>query len=254
MNRLSAIAVVLAAFSPCAIAVEPPPIHVSDVRGYVGDWLVLRADTPGEIVRWKAVDRGIRIAPPELVLRDSRTTLATASRPGVYRVHAVTAVDGIPSLIVEFQIHVSDDTPGPTPPGPVPPGPEPQPVPPTPPTPPAPTPPDDPIFARISAAIVADGKTAENLRHCATLAGFYQAMAAHVRDASVATVGDLLSDYRRAIPAVLPEGVILQVRRVCGEEVARFAGDDPAKLLDASLRGTLERRFTVISQSLAALR
>ena len=48
------------------------------MRAVVGDWIVLRAETDGRVVRWKALDRGLRIAPPELSLRDPKATKVPA--------------------------------------------------------------------------------------------------------------------------------------------------------------------------------
>ena len=221
-----------AIFSLAANAQDsPPPLKVADVRAVVGDWIVLRAETEGRVVRWKSLDRGLRIAPPELALRDPKTTLATASRPGKYRVACVTAKGDVPSEIVEFLVIVEADGPEPPPPEPT-----------------------DPLIRKLREALQADsGEPAAKREHVAALAGFYAAMAKHVATDQVATIGDLLSDYRNAIPAVLPEGAIAGVRKICGEEVAALASDDPERKIDAALKSKLVDLFTRLASALGAI-
>lgn len=214
---------------------QPPPLKVNDVRAVVGDWIILRAETDGRIVRWKSLDRGLRIAPPEFALRDPKATLATAARPGKYRVICVTAKGDIPSEIVEFVVTVEPD--GPDPPEPKPPE------------------PTDPLTRKLREAFQTDpGEPAKKREHAAILAGFYSAMAKHVSTNQVANVGDLLSDYRNAIPVVLPEGVIPAVRKVCGEEVAALAGDDPERKIDSTLKSKLVDLFTRLASALDAIK
>jgi hypothetical protein len=233
-SRLAVVAFVAAV--PLASAQDqPPPLRVSDVRAVVGDWIILRAETEGRIVRWKSLDRGLRIAPPELALRDPKATLATAARPGKYRVICVTAKGDVPSEIVEFVVTVEPDSPDPPEPKP------PEPV--------------DPLTRKLREAFQADsGDAAKKREYVATLAGFYSAMAKHVSTNQVATVGDLLSDYRNAIPVVLPEGAISAVRKVCGEEVAALAGDDPDRKIDSTLKSKLVDLFTRLASALDAIK
>jgi hypothetical protein len=220
----------------------PPALRVADVKATVGDWIVLRADTDGRIVRWKAVDRGIRIAPPELALRDPKVTLASASRPGKYRVVCVTARGDVPSDIIEFTVTVEADGPDPTPPTP--------PIP----NPPSPPEPVDPLVKAVRDAFTSEpGDSAKKREYANTLAGFYAAMARHVSTDQVATVGDLLSDYRAAIPTLLPDGAVPATRQACGQAVAALAGADADKAIDASLKSKLVDLFTRLSAALAAL-
>jgi hypothetical protein len=210
---------------------SPPPLKVTDVHAVVGDWIVLRAETEGRVVRWKSIDRGLRLAPPELALRDPKTTLATATRPGKYRVICVTARGDVPSEIIEFLVTVDADTPDPPPE------------------------PDDPLFRKLREALQADtGDPAKKSEYVAALSGFYSAMAKHVSTDQVATVGDLLSDYRNAIPAVLPEAAIPSVRKLCGEEVAAIVGDDPERKIDPSLKSKLVDLFIRLASALDTIK
>jgi hypothetical protein len=238
MSSCITLAIVALAAIPLATAADdvPPPLKVADVRAIVGDWIVLRAETEGRVIRWKSLDRGLRIAPAELALRDPKATLATASRPGKYRVICVTAKGDVPSEIVEFLVTVEPD------------GPEPPPD-------PKPPEPSDPLTRKLREAFQADpGDPAAKREYLAVLAGFYSAMAKHVSADQVATVGDLLSDYRNAIPAVLPESAIPAVRKVCGEETATIAGDDPERKIDAGLKSKLVDLFTRLASALDAVK
>jgi len=211
----------------------PPALRVNDVRAVVGDWIVLRAETEGRIVRWKSLDRGLRIAPAELALRDPKATLATASRPGKYRVICVTAKGDVPSEIVEFSVTVEADAP-----------------------PPEPKPPEpvDSLARKLRESLQSDpGDSAKKREYVQALAGFYAAMAKHVETNQVTTIGDLLSDYRNAIPAVLSDGAIPTVRKICGDEVAAIAGSDPERKIDSPLKSKLVDLFTRLASVLGAL-
>ena len=79
-------------------------------------------------------------------------------------------------------------------------------------------------------------------------------MAKHVETGQVDTVGDLLADYRAAIPAVLPADAILGTRRACGAEVATLAGEDPDKKIDAALKAQFVGLFTRLAAVLGTLK
>lgn len=218
----------------------PTLVIAPEVRCSAGEFAFVKAVTEGKVIRWRAVDPGLSVIPAEL-LRDTKTAVVFALRPGRYRLHAVTAAGDVPSEIVETLIVVGD---GPAPP----PGPDP-PVPP-PPVPP-PTPPDDPLTAELRRAyrsdLSADPKAAE---HARTLSGFYSAMAVHVESGKAATVGDLLSDYREAIPEVLPAGAVPSLRKVCGGETAEALGLEPDKRLDADLKAKAAGKFKALANGL----
>lgn len=229
---------------PAAAFAEPPEITLpKEIKGEACDWIVVTAKTGGKKVRWVSMTQGLRIFPTHL-LQDSHACVVMASKPGKYRLLAYTAAADEPSDPATCTIVLEGDAPpvppGPTPPPPVPPGP----------TPPPPGP-VDPLTAKVQAALASDpGTVAEKATYAAALSGFYAAMAKHVATDQVATVGDLLSDYRAAIPSVLPEGAIPATRRTCGAEVATLAGDDAERKIDAALKAKLVELFTKLSKAL----
>lgn len=222
-------------FSAFALTADSAPaLKVVDVRAAAGDWIVLRAETDGTIVRWKSLDRGLRLAPPELTLRDAKITIATANQPGKYRVVCVTAKGDVPSEIVEFNVIVEAEGPAPAPP-----------VPPT---------PVDPLLKQLREAFTNDvGELAVKREQAKILSGFYRAMTQHIEANNVASVGDLLSDYRNAIPTLLPESALPGTRKFCGEQVALVAGNDPTRVIDASLKSKFVELFTRLASALDAL-
>lgn len=130
------------------------------------------------------------------------------------------------------------------------------PKPPTPPepTPPEPTPPKpDALTKKLQEAF--DKDTSDKVKKSEwlkALAGFYAAMSDHVQKPEVKTLGELLADYRAAIPALLPDGAVVDLRRVCGEEVAGVIGVDssPERELVAVFRQQLADGFKRLSKAL----
>ena len=235
-----------------AIAADPPSLKLpAAITGDVGDWITVTAETNGTTVRWVPFSKELKLFPTQL-LKDTKTAVVLCNKPGKHRLLAYTAVGDVPSdpAVVEITIAgpVPPDPPSPTPPGPGP-GPGPSPPGPTPPIPPGPV---DPLAQRIQAALAIDGGTvADKAKYAAALSGFYAAMADHVKS-GVPTVGDLLSDYRNAIPAVLPADAIPGTRKAAGAEVAAVAGDDTEKPIDAALKAKFVDLFTRLAAALGA--
>lgn len=124
---------------PLLVFAVPPSLKVPvEVRGEPGEFLRVPADTTGKVVRWIGLDKGLSVFPTDL-LKDSKTGVVIATRPGRYRLMAITCLADELSDPVICTVVVGDVPPGPVPPDPVPPGPTP-PVPPVPPPPPAPIP------------------------------------------------------------------------------------------------------------------
>lgn len=94
------------------------------LSGAVGQPVTVKADTDGEIVRWRAIDPGLFMIDPEL-LKTTKAISVWSLKPGKYRLIAWTAKGDVPSPEDECVIVVGD--PGPDPPGPDPNPPDPEP-------------------------------------------------------------------------------------------------------------------------------
>ena len=120
---LSLVAVCVLATS---IGAAPPELALpAEVAGQPGEFVMVPAKTTGKAVSWKAIDPGLNLF-PVILLKDSKTAVVTASRPGRYRLLAVTAAGDEVSPIVETTIVIGDAPPappGPNPPAPTPTGP-----------------------------------------------------------------------------------------------------------------------------------
>lgn len=100
------------------------------VRGDVGDFIVVNAETTDSHVKWYVVDSGLKLFPQELQ-NDTKRAVVIALKAGNYRLLAVSAKGDVPSNIAECVVTIGNPPPDPVPPppGPTPP-PEPDPVPP----------------------------------------------------------------------------------------------------------------------------
>jgi hypothetical protein len=67
-------------------------------------------------------------------------------------------------------------------------------------------------------------------------------------------VGDLLADYRAAIPTILGNGVVANLRKQIAVEVSGVVGDDPARAIDPALRDALVKLFELIALILSNLK
>ena len=226
----------------------------AEVRVQPGRLAPVRIEFDGDEVRWDVpaeLDAFREYSPDP---KDVRLRVQGWTK-GAYRIVAVACKGGKLSEFAACVVTVGDAPPpappGPTPPGPTPPGPTPPPVPPVPPT---PVPPDDPAAQRLKDAFKRDADAiAEKLAHCATLSAFFVAMASHVKDPSVKTVGDLLADYRAAVPAVLKPGALPLVRKQIAAEVAAVTGDDPERDISPDLRDKLIKLFEFLALILKLL-
>lgn len=103
----------------------------AEVKGSVGAFVVVNAETDDTTVKWYSIDKQLNLFPAHL-LKDTKIAVVTALVPGRYRLLAVSAKGDIPSDFAECIVVVGDAPPLP-----------PTPTPPTPtPVPPVPVPPD----------------------------------------------------------------------------------------------------------------
>ncbi len=230
---MSRIALSLALLASVAWA-DGPSIKVPPtVQAEAGDWVTVTAETDGKVVKWVSMSPSLKVFPTHL-LRDTKTAVVSASKPGRYLLLAYTCAGDQPSDPAIATIVIGNDpVPPPIPPPPVPPGPV------------------DALTKKIQDALASDsGSAADKLQYASKLAGFYSAMAKHVDQGNVSTVGDLLSDYQQAMKAVLPDGVIPNTRKVCGQEVFDLSGDDAERKIDAALKQKFVELFGKLSAAL----
>ena len=124
------VGILLASVSWCGLAWPAEVKLPAEVKGEPGAFVRVTAETKGKMVQWFAVDTGLNLFPVDL-LRDTKTAVVTASRPGRYRLLAYSATGDEPGAPAVTTVVIGDAPPvppGPVPPGPVPPGPAPIPV------------------------------------------------------------------------------------------------------------------------------
>lgn len=128
---------------PMPTPAAPKLVLPVTVSGDVGAFVTVTAETNGSQVRWVGVTPGLNVFPAEL-LKDSRSTVVTASREGSYTLLAYTAINNVPSQPALMQVVIGKPAP--------PPGPEPKPDPddPNPPPPPGPLPDGKFKFAKLA--------------------------------------------------------------------------------------------------------
>lgn len=225
---------------------DAPKVTVpTELHTKPGVMIEINAQTNGKIVRWVRLSDDCGIIP----FPDGKTAIFSAPKEGVFKVLAYTAIGDVPSAPAICIVTVGESGPKP----PVPPGPDP---PKPPPTPPGPEP-TTPLGKKLKEAFGKDGSDPAKKRQWAKdIAGFFSAMRDHVKNKNaegefgVQTIGDLLSDYRKAIPAVLPKEALTAVREVCADEVFALAGDDADKRISNELRVSLAELFEKISKEL----
>lgn len=221
---------------------EVPLVELpTEVRAKPGRMIRLVVKTNGKVVKWSNPSDDCDL----IEFPDGKTAIFSAAIPGRYRVIAYTALGDQPSEPAICTILVGEVPPPPVPPGP---------NPPTPPTPPGPV---DPLTAKLQKAFEADvSDPAKKTEWKKALVGFFAAMGEHAAKPSIKTLGDLLADYRDAIPTLLPDGSLVELRKLCGLEVAALIGEDssPDRELVAVFRQQLSDGFKRISKALEGVK
>lgn len=198
---------------PAAVLKLPAELKVEAEKA-----VQLEATTDGKAVRWKVLDPGIVLIPPDAT---DKKVWVYGSRAGRYRVWAWTAIGDMPSEIVETIIVVAG-VPGPGP------GPGPGPVPPA------------DLVGRLQAAYAADSAAATIKKsQLALLSGLYEAMAEHTvrKDAGgayvVKTTDKLRGDLAELAKQMILPGALVDVRKVIAGEVAATLGAESVELSPA---------------------
>lgn len=213
----------------------PPPVVPLEVKGVVGEFITVRAESKNP-VQWHSVDKGLKLFPVEL-LRDTKTAIVTATKPGRYELLCWTAEGNEPSRAAKVVTVVVDDN-GPTPPDPTP-----------------PTPPDSSFYADLKRLYDAD-KSEDKPTTLAKLTGFYKALLSYIDKPDSVTVGDFRNDWQAAMADVLgdlPAESLADCRRLIGQRLLQALGTDPEAKLDPTIRPKAKVALTEITQALDKL-
>jgi hypothetical protein len=225
----------------------------AEVAVEAGKMFPIVVDTNGTRVRWVRPNAGCEF----LELTDGKQVVFLSQVPGVYKLYAFAEFGDAFSPLAVCKVTVGN---GPVPPNPIPPGP-PTPVPPTPtpvPVPPTPVPvppaPVDPLTDKFRTILKTEaGTDDEKKKWVAAYSTFFDAMKTHVDDKSIVTVGDLMSDYRKALaPSGVPDDKIKLIKTAAVQEFLPLV-DDSEKLLDDDTRKKLKAVFEKLASSLKAV-
>ena len=122
------------------------------------------------------------------------------------------------------------------------------------PKPPEPVVPDDPVAKRLKDSFRDDeGDLAEKFKGKETLRNFLVVMPEHIKNPSVKTVGDLLSDYKSAQTSAFKPGSIIKLRTQIAKEILDTVGDDPSAPISDDMRKKLINLFELMAAILKTL-
>lgn len=232
-------AAIILAILPFTLGQDPQAglILPLEVRGKVGEFIMVKATTTGALVRWVLMDEGPAFLPTEL-LKDTQTAVLFSLKPGKFRVLAYTSINGTPTMPAIATVIVGDS---------------PKPAPPTPPTPP-PTP-VDPLVMRFQAAYTTSPEPpATKTKQKDLLVGLYQAMAIHAADTNIRTTNDLLGDLKKTAEKLLLPDVLVEVRKLISAEVGAVLGNAGAVAIDEPMRKKAVEIFGKIARSLDSVK
>lgn len=240
MNKLSmSIAVLFFGTPPALIAVLffATPLYAVDikvpdtVKGQPSTFIQIKAETTGKVVKWKSLDPDLSLFPTDL-LKDTKTAVVVALRPGKFRLVAVTAAGDEPSDLALVVIDTTDGKP-------------------TPPNPPTPTPPT-PLTKSLQEAY----NKAKDQESLALLKSLYeQASDSNFLD-KVSTWKQLSDTMGGAAQQLGVRGKLQLVQSVLANEMksAGFKSADSNVALDADSKKLIADTFTNIAAALGALK
>lgn len=165
-----------------------------------------------------------------------------AMSEGEYELKAISCKEGklSPFAICIVTVGSPKPNPNPKPPEPIP-------------TPPIPVP-DDPIAKRLKDSFKEDeGEMVDKFKGKETLRNFLVVMPEHIKNPSVKTVGDLLSDYKSAQTSAFKPGAIIKLRTQIAKEILDTVGDDPSAPISDDMRKKLINLFELMAAILKTL-
>lgn len=173
----------------CGMTAQAQTVKLpAEVKGDVGAFVRVPAETVEKEVRWYSPDAGLAVFPVEL-LKDSKTAVVTATKAGRYRMVAWTAKGDVPSLPAECVVVIGN--------APVPPGPGPDP--------PLPT---DPLTVAIRAALATE-PSPEKIAFVSKLADLYTSAAQQVKTTDKTKASEFHAAMKAARIALIGEAVPL---------------------------------------------
>lgn len=205
-----------------------------EVKGDVGAFIRVAADTADKEVRWYSPDKGLNVFPVEL-LKDSKTAVVTASTKGRFRLIAYTAKGDVPSLPAECVVIVGDaPLPGPNPgPGPVPPQ------------------PDGPLTKAFQSAYDKE-PAADKAVSLDRLRALYRQGADNVANAATMQA---LDDMMRSIAAALGvSGKLVGVQQEIRKEVLKVAPAELARALTPAEKQAVAATYAQIASALETVK
>lgn len=200
----------------------------TEVKGDPNTFIIIKSETDCKELRWLVLDSGLSMMPPEL-LKDSRTAVVIAGRPGRYRVLAYGALKDTASEPAVCVVVLGE-------------------VPPVPPVPPKPDP-DDPLLGVLSAAYHADvsDRKAEDIKQLAAI--YRQAAKDTVRRPEITTLAMIQSTMKKAITGLIEER-LGGVRQSIGAELRKTLPTEAEAILDTVLRDKVAKEFDRIGRTL----
>jgi hypothetical protein len=205
------------------------------VQADPGTFIVVQAQTKGDVVRWYCTTPGLSMIPPAL-LKDTKTVVLIASKPGTYTLICWTALNGQPTDHACCQIVVGQS-----------------PEPPTPTPTPGPTPPPYLVEA-LTQALTKDGKYAQNLDSCKKIAAVARILADKSKsDTTLKITGDVYTLWSQAVKNVVQPNDLPQVRAAIGAYLNAHLPTQVDTPLDANTRQQLATEFLIVASALEGL-
>lgn len=226
---------------------KPELLLPDTIPAQVGVFVPITAVTPGEVVKFVALDPGLSVFPSNL-LSDKKSTVVVAVKEGRYRILAYTSINNQPSNPAFTTLVVGDVGPLP----PTPPNPGPGPMPPTPPTPPNPPQPDDPFLQSLKSVYggLQESDKAESVKR---LQQVYVFAAAESDSNKYTTLGQLYSNIRSMAVQSLKADKIVPIRDMIADQLDTALGTDPNVPLNAENRKKCKDAFSRINKLLGGL-
>jgi len=223
---------------------KPELLLPDSIPAQVGVFVPITAVTPGEVVKFVALDPGLSVFPSNL-LSDKKSTVVVAVKEGRYRILAYTSINNQPSNPAFTTLIVGDV--GPTPP--TPPSPPNPPMPPSPPTPPQP---DDPFLQSLK-SVYGGLQEADKAESVKRLQQVYVFAAAESDNSKYSTLGQLYSSIRSMAVQSLKADKVVPIRDMIADQLDTALGTDPNVPLNAENRKKCKDAFNRINKLLGGL-